>query len=157
MHGRSMKNGAVALDLRRINHVHVQVDKETATARIGGGSLMADVIAELQREGFITPVGTIGQVGYVGWAMYGGYGQYSALFGLGVDQIVGAKVVNATGEIVEADRELLKGIRGAGGAFGVVAELTVSIYKLDKVNSDSMSWREGSDFPGIGRCPHVQI
>ncbi|KAL4867031.1 hypothetical protein BDV12DRAFT_187018 [Aspergillus spectabilis] len=56
----------------------------------------------------------------------------SARYGLGVDQIVGAKVVNANGEVLVADEELLKAIRGAGGAFGVVVEVTMKIYKLDK-------------------------
>ncbi|KAJ0423006.1 hypothetical protein BJY00DRAFT_310605 [Aspergillus carlsbadensis] len=143
MHGRSMRDGAVALDMRLIKHVHIQstpaVEEDTenekgaSTATVGGGILIGDLISALQMEGFATPVGSVPAVGYVGWAMYGGYGAYSARFGLGVDQIVGAKLVDARGKVVDADPDLLKGIRGAGGAFGVVVELTVNIYRVDKI------------------------
>jgi FAD/FMN-containing dehydrogenase len=138
-----MRNDAVALDMRLLNSVRIHAipdkknereeGKDVSTATVGGGILIGDLIAALQAEGFATPVGSLPMVGYVGWAMYGGYGAYSAPLGLGVDQIVGAKLVNASGEVIEADPELLKGIRGAGGAFGVVLELTVKIYRVDRV------------------------
>ncbi len=72
-------------------------------------------------------------MGYVGWATLGGYGPFSTSHGLGVDQIVAAKVVNAKGELVEADAELLQGIRGGGGIFGVIVELTIKVYPLKEV------------------------
>ncbi|KAL2823868.1 hypothetical protein BDW59DRAFT_162837 [Aspergillus cavernicola] len=131
MHGRSTQPDTVVLDIRRINSVMVNLESGTAT--IGGGALVGNVVGTLQGEGFVTPVGSLSWVGYVGWAMYGGYGPYSARLGLGVDQILGARLANARGELVEADKDLLKGIRGARGAFGVVVEVTVSIYKLDQI------------------------
>ncbi|KAL3441671.1 hypothetical protein BJX65DRAFT_322104 [Aspergillus insuetus] len=144
MHGRSMRNDAVALDMRLLNHVSIhsipedeenkgEEGKGVSTATVGGGILTGDLISALQEQGFATPVPSLPAVGYAGWAMYGGYGAYSARFGLGVDQIVGAKLANARGEVVDADRELLKGIRGAGGAFGVVVELTLRIYRVDRI------------------------
>jgi FAD/FMN-containing dehydrogenase len=146
MHGRSMRNDAVALDMRLLNSVRIhsvaeseenerEEGKDVSTATVGGGILIGDLIAALQVEGFATPVGSLPTVGYIGWAMYGGYGAYSARFGLGVDQISGAKLVDAQGEVIDADRELLKGIRGAGGAFGVVVELTARIYRVDRVRA----------------------
>ncbi|KAL4932167.1 FAD-binding oxidoreductase [Aspergillus undulatus] len=142
MHGRSMQNDVVTLDLRRIKQV--AIDKKTMTARVGGGILIADLVAALQEEGLITPVGTVAGVGYVGWAMYGGYGPYSSLYGLGVDQIVGAKVIDARGKLIEADKELLKGIRGAGGAFGVIVEVTVRVYKLDQILAGAIMFQSDS-------------
>jgi FAD/FMN-containing dehydrogenase len=53
---------------------------------------------------------------------------------LGVDQIVAAKLVNPNGEIVAADDDLLKGIRGAGGMFGVIVELTIKVFPLKEVS-----------------------
>jgi FAD/FMN-containing dehydrogenase len=73
-------------------------------------------------------------VGYVGWATLGGYGPFSTSHGLGVDQIVGAKIVNPKGELVDADEELLQGIRGGGGIFGVITELTIKVYPLKEVS-----------------------
>lgn len=139
LHGRSVEDGGVVLDLRLLNQV--VIDKsgseadggKTATARIGGGVLIGDLLSALEPHGLVTPVGTVSGVGYLGWAMHGGYGPYSSGFGLGIDQIVAAKVVDATGRVVDADGELLKAIKGAGGAFGVVVEAVVRVCELDSV------------------------
>lgn len=72
-------------------------------------------------------------VGYVGWSTLGGYGSMTARYGLGVDQICGAKIVNAKGEIQDASDEMLVGIRGGGGTLGIIVELTIKVYPLDKV------------------------
>lgn len=55
--------------------------------------------------------------------------------GVGADQIVGAKVVNAKGNLVEADAGLLKGLRGGGGSLAIVAELVIKIYPLEKLQA----------------------
>ncbi|KAL4752998.1 hypothetical protein BDW72DRAFT_49369 [Aspergillus terricola var. indicus] len=139
MHGRSVEDGGVVLDLRLLNHVVINKSGseaecgKTVTARIGGGILIGDLLSALEPHGLVTPVGTVSGVGYLGWAMHGGYGPYSSAFGLGVDQIVAAKVVDATGSVLNADGELLKGIKGAGGAFGVVVEAVIRVYELDSI------------------------
>jgi FAD/FMN-containing dehydrogenase len=130
--GRSTVQDAVTIDLRDIAHIQVSADKKTA--RIGGGILFSKLLEGLGTHGLITPVGTIGTVGYVGWATLGGYGPYSSSYGLGLDQIVGAKVVNADGRLVDADARMLKGIRGSGGNYGVIVELTVKVYPVQEVS-----------------------
>jgi FAD/FMN-containing dehydrogenase len=112
--------------------VAVAADRQSAT--VGGGILFQDLATKLWHEGLATPVGTIPSVGYVGWAIYGGYGPLSGHWGLGVDQIIGATVVNADGDIVKADETLLKGIRGVGGVFGVIVDLTIKVYPLRSVS-----------------------
>ncbi|KAF7587423.1 hypothetical protein BBP40_007242 [Aspergillus hancockii] len=75
-------------------------------------------------------------VGYVSWACGGGYGFYVGTYGFGVDQILGAKVAVASGEIIDTDDdpELLWAIRGAGAGFlGVVVELRVKVYPSPKL------------------------
>ncbi|KAL3449371.1 hypothetical protein BJX65DRAFT_273440, partial [Aspergillus insuetus] len=152
MHGRSTKNDTVVVDLRLLNSV--QIDTESSTATIAGGALIRDVVGTLQPAGYITPIGSITSVGYVGWAMYGGYGAYSSRFGLGVDQIVAARVVTATGDIVTADADansdLLRAIRGGGGAFGVILDVTVKIYKLERILAGIVVFNS-SDLPGVIR------
>ncbi|KAL5049024.1 hypothetical protein BDW71DRAFT_12916 [Aspergillus fruticulosus] len=135
MHGRCVEDGGVVLDLRLLNHVVINNSEGVGekTVRVGGGVLIGDLLSALEPHGLVTPVGTVSGVGYVGWAMYGGYGPYSSVFGLGVDQIVAAKVVDAAGNIVDADGDLLKGIKGAGGAFGVIVEVVVRAYELDSI------------------------
>lgn len=129
--GACFAQDALAIDMRDIAYVEIASDKKTA--RIGGGILQLDLATELEKDGLATPTGTVGCVGYVGWVTYGGYGPFSNQWGLGVDQIVGAKVVNAKGDVVEADERLLKGLRGGGGLFGVIVELTIRVYPLKKV------------------------
>lgn len=82
--------------------------------------------------------GTVAGVGYIGWATLGGYGPFSSKYGLGVDQILGAKLVNAKGDLVDASEELLQGIRGGGGTFGVIVELTIKVYPLKEVSQSRM-------------------
>lgn len=77
--------------------------------------------------------GSVSSVGYVGWSTKGGYGPFSSLYGLGVDQILGAKLVNYKGDLIEASEELLKKIRGAGHIFGVIVELTIKVFPLNEV------------------------
>jgi FAD/FMN-containing dehydrogenase len=72
-------------------------------------------------------------VGHVGWAFSGGFGPLVNSFGLGIDQIIAAKIITADGEVQEAVSELLWGIKGAGGAFGVVTEVTLKVYPLEKM------------------------
>jgi len=132
LHGQSIIEGTLSIDMRDI--AYVDVDKQSFTAKVGGGVLLAGLAEALAKEGLATPIGTVPSVGYVGWATYGGYGPFSGNFGLGVDQILGARLVDVSGRIVEADEKLLKGIRGAGGIFGVIVELTIKVYSLKTVS-----------------------
>jgi FAD/FMN-containing dehydrogenase len=121
---------ALILDIRDIDHV--KVDKSNI-AEIGGGANHYKVITELEKYGRLAVTGGCPSVGYAGWACCGGYGLQSSLLGLGVDQIVGATIVNANGDELEADDNLLWGIRGAGTAFGVITSLKIKTYPLQLV------------------------
>lgn len=123
--------GRLSNDMRLMNDVHA--DTARCTARIGGGCTVGHVAAELAQHKYIMSFPPIPAAGYVGWATLGGYGPYAASFGLGVDQILGAKLFNWKGERKDAEEELLKGIRGGGGNFGIIVELTVKRYPLEKV------------------------
>ncbi|TRX89925.1 hypothetical protein FHL15_009197 [Xylaria flabelliformis] len=140
--GRSQVAGALSIDMRDIKYVNISADEKTAT--VGGGILFRDLAKALDARGLITPMGSVASVGYVGWATLGGYGPFSTSHGLGVDQIVGAKVVNAKGELVEAGAELLQGIRGGGGIFGVITELTIKVYPLKELFTSLLVY-ESSD------------
>ncbi len=129
--GRSVVTGALAIDLRDIKYVNVLPGQ--SLAQIGGGAITADYADALAQYGLVTPFSTVTSLGF-GWNTIGGYSLFSGHYGLGVDQIVAAKVVNWAGEIVEADADMLFGIRGAQGNFGVIVELTVKVYPLKTVS-----------------------
>jgi len=130
LYGRSTVSNGATIDLREINYVIISRDRQTA--RIGGGILAGTLLEHLEEDGFMTPVGGVGTVGYVGWATLGGYGMYAPSYGLGLDQIIGARLVTSRGTIVSADQQLLKALRGGGVGFGVVVELEISIYPLQE-------------------------
>ena len=132
IYGRSIVHDALVLDMRSLKTLKVSEDKKTA--KIEGGIIARDLIDQLSTFDLIVPFGFCPTVGYVGWSILGGYGPATTNFGLGVDQIVGAKLVNWKGELVEADAEILKGIRGGGGNFGVIVELTIKVYPLNGVS-----------------------
>lgn len=51
---------------------------------------------QFAKEGLATPTASVGSIGHVGWATYGGYGLFRSNFGLGADQIVAAKIADAS-------------------------------------------------------------
>lgn len=131
MFGRAQIHGGVTIDMRSIAHVHV--DSNSQTARVGGGVISMDLLRQLQQHGVTTPHPVTPTVGLVGWAIHGGYGLLSSKYGLGVDQIVGAQVVDGQGRVREADEAMLTAIRGAGGVVGVIVELTIRVYPVNQV------------------------
>ncbi|KAL0942023.1 d-lactate dehydrogenase [Colletotrichum truncatum] len=133
MSARSTVNDILQIDLRDISHVNVSSDRKSAL--VGGGVLGGHLQEALDKDGLMTPTGTIGTVGYVGWATFGGYSSYTPSLGLGIDQILGAKIVLASGELVDADEELLRGIRGAGPALGVITELEIKVYPKQEIQA----------------------
>lgn len=135
LYGRSIVHDALCIDMRDIEFVEIASDRKTAV--VGGGVRFGKLLTELHRFGLTTPHGSVPAIGYVGWASLGGYGCSSTNFGLGVDQIVDAEVVNDQGEIVRADEQMLKGIRGAGGNFGIVTSLRIKVYEVNTVSDPS--------------------
>jgi FAD/FMN-containing dehydrogenase len=129
--GRSVVSNAVILDIRELNQIVLAEDRESVT--IGGGTQTGPLVDFLDAKGLVTPCTLAGIVGHLGWAFMGGFGPLVNTFGLGVDQIIAAKIVTADGKEREADSELLWGIKGAGGAFGVITEVSVKTYELPKL------------------------
>ncbi|KAB5540293.1 hypothetical protein GE09DRAFT_1225748 [Coniochaeta sp. 2T2.1] len=126
--GRTVVDGALVIDMRDINYVNIAAEKKTAT--VGGGIIMKDLVEKLDVEGLLTPAGNIWIVGYVGWATLGGYGPLQHSHGLGIEQIVGAEIVTAKGEVASfgEEDERLEGIRGMGGNLGVITAVTIKVY-----------------------------
>ncbi|UPK97802.1 hypothetical protein LCI18_008737 [Fusarium solani-melongenae] len=145
MFGRFSALDAVSIDLRDLNTVTISPDKKTA--RVGGGATNYQVLDVLSKHELTAPAGSCGTVGFVGWCLGGGFGPYVHSYGLGADQITGARVVQANGELVEADGRLLKGLRGGGGSLAIVVELEVKTWPLCEVQA-GMLFFESSDIAG---------
>lgn len=153
LHGRSLAGDSstmssdsgldsVVLDMRSISSAAVESDK--SVARVGGGILSAALLTALESHGVFTPTPWADSVGYVPWALGGGYGMFATQYGLGVDQILGARVVLASGQVVDTDddQELLWALRGAGcGSFGIVTELRVKVYPIPRMIAGDVTMR----------------
>ncbi|KAI0205385.1 hypothetical protein F4808DRAFT_473402 [Astrocystis sublimbata] len=126
-------SGTLQIDMRDIDHVDVADDR--TTAKVGGGIFFRGIAKALREKELVVPAATVAKVGYVGWTTLSGYGSISALQGLGVDQIISAKIVNFKGEVVQASDDLLKSIIGDGGVYGVIVELTIQVYSLSQIIS----------------------
>jgi hypothetical protein len=138
MQGRNFQGieGGVMIDTRSLSYVEIAEDKKSAV--IGGGTIAGDLALALSSKGLFTPVGWHPRLGYAGWSMAGGYGMYASSYGLGVDHILGVRIVLADGSVVVADennhQDLLWALRGAGnGIWGVVTQFIIKIHPAPKL------------------------
>jgi hypothetical protein len=126
--GRSAVDGAIIIDMREIDEVVLAQDRKSV--RIGGGTIGGNLTKFLAPHGLVAVQGGCASVGYTNWAACGGYSSLNGSFGLGCDQILGARIVNSEGEIMDADEEVLWGLRGGGCNFGVVVSMDIRVHEL---------------------------
>jgi hypothetical protein len=126
--GRSAVDGAIILDMREIDEIFLSQDRKSA--RIGGGTIGGNLTQFLAPHGLVAVQGGCSSVGYTNWAACGGYSSLNGSFGLGCDQILDARIVNSEGEIIDADEEVLWGLRGGGCNFGIVVSMDIQVHEL---------------------------
>jgi FAD/FMN-containing dehydrogenase len=129
-------DGGTVIDVAPLRRVTVDLGARRVT--LGGGALAGQVDGELQRAGLAATLPVPSRAGVTGAALSGGVGFLVRKLGLICDAIVGATVVTASGEVVDAGdpehAELLWALRGGGGNFGVVTELVLEARVLRDVS-----------------------
>ncbi|CAG9948945.1 unnamed protein product [Clonostachys rosea f. rosea IK726] len=130
---------AIQVDLRKLNHIEIAEDGKTA--KIGGGASVKEVVDALGKAGKRTVTGICECVGISAPVLGGGHGWLQGEYGLAADQVVSARVIVPSGDVVTVSEDshpgLFWAIRGAGHNFGLVAEWT---YRIHDANPRAPKW-----------------
>jgi FAD/FMN-containing dehydrogenase len=130
--GFSSVDGGVVIDLSAMRSVQVDPTGRTAVAQ--GGCTWAEFDHETQAFGLAVTGGLVSSTGIGGFTLGGGIGWLMRKYGLACDNLIAADVVTSEGQLVRASEddnpELLWGLRGGGGNFGIATSLE---YKLHAV------------------------
>jgi FAD/FMN-containing dehydrogenase len=140
--GHCVADDALVIDLSLMRAV--EVDGDARIARAAGGATWLDFDTATQAFGLVTPGGVVGSTGVAGLTFGGGIGHLTAQHGLTCDNLVGAEVVTPDGAVIHANldenAELLWGLRGGGGNFGVATRLEFRLHPLNRVVGGALAY-----------------
>lgn len=133
--GFSSVDEGIVLDLRLMKGI--RVDPDAKTARAQGGVNWGELDHETQAFDLAVTGGRVTTTGVVGFTTGTGSGWLERKFGFAADNVIAADVVTADGELVRAseqeNEELLWGLKGGGGNFGVVTEIEFKLAALARI------------------------
>lgn len=133
--GHSVCNGGIVIDLSQMNRIEIDARGKTAWAETGMSA--GHYTAATSEHGLATGFGDTGTVGIGGITLGGGIGFLVRKYGMTIDELLGAEVVTADGNIVKTDEEhfpdLFWAIRGGGGNFGVATKFKFRLREVDNV------------------------
>jgi FAD/FMN-containing dehydrogenase len=133
--GDSVIDDAIVIDLSGLDMI--APDTAGGTVRIGPGVRAGKLTSVLQATGGAVALGCNPQVGVAGLTLGGGIGWLQGTDGATCDNLLGATLITADGRVLTASAEqepdLFWAIRGGGGNFGIVSELTFRTRNLGPV------------------------
>ena len=127
--------GGVLVDTAAM--AQVRVDPAARTAWVAAGTRWGQVVEEAARYGLAPLSGSSPGVGVVGYTLGGGLGVLGREYGYAADHVRAVELVTADGALrrvtTESDPELFWALRGAGGNFGVVTALEMSLVPVTRL------------------------
>ncbi len=133
--GKSTCDGGMVIDFSAMKKV--EVDPERRIARAEPGANLGDFDGATQAFGLATTMGTFAPTGIAGLTLGGGWGWLIGKYGFSCDSLIAAEVVTADGHPLtvseQQNSDLLWGLRGGAGNFGVVTSFTYRVHKVEHV------------------------
>ena len=138
--GYGVCDGGIVIDVAPMKGIWVDADKGVARAQ--SGLTWGEFDRETQLYGLATTGGRRTSTGVAGQTLGSGSGWIERKCGLTCDNLLAADLVTADGEIVRASEsenpELLWGLRGGGGNFGVVTSFEFRLHPVGPVVTGGM-------------------
>ena len=138
--GRPIQPDVLVVDLTGMRSVKVNAAQRSAT--VAGGATWRDVDAAAAAFWLGTTGGMVSTTGVGGMTLGGGIGWLMRKYGLAIDNLHGAEVALATGELLLVDEqqheELYWAVRGGGGIPGVVTAFTFALHPVSMVLAGSL-------------------
>lgn len=140
--GHSATDGGIVIDLTHMRGV--RVDPTARLAYVDAGATWGDVDPATSKHGLACPGGVVSTTGVGGFSLGGGIGWLSRAHGMTCDNLVGATLVLASGEVISVSEtenaDVLWGLRGGGGNFGVVSQFVLRLHPVDAVVAGVQSY-----------------
>jgi len=123
-------DGAVVVDLSALNAI--ELDPASRTVSVGPGVTWAELDDATQEHGLAVTGARLSRLGVAGVALGDGSGWLERALGPTGGDLVGAEVVLADGDVVEAghDGDLLWALRGAGRHVGIVTRVDLRLHPV---------------------------
>jgi FAD/FMN-containing dehydrogenase len=141
--GKSLTEGGLVIDLRRMNTV--SVDPGQRTAKVAGGATMGDLDRATSAHGLATTGGRVSSTGVGGYTLGGGDGWLARYLGLACDNLVAVELVTADGNLLRVSEqehaELFWALHGGGGNFGIATSMTFRLHELSQVHVMLLFWK----------------
>jgi FAD/FMN-containing dehydrogenase len=140
VNGHAVCDDGIVLDLTPLKRI--DVDPDARVVRAGAGVTWGEFDAATQAHGLATTGGRVTTTGIAGLTLGAGSGWLERMYGFTSHNLIGAEVVTADGRVVRASEDensdLLWGLRGGGGNFGVVTQFEYRLHEVGPIVTGGM-------------------